>query len=161
MRGTLKVVGLAALVFVWGITLSAFYGSHRLPDRIPTHFDMAGRVTGWGSPGMLWLLPVIVTSVYALMTWVTRFPGAFNYPVAVTAANRPLLQSITCDMIAWLKAELVCLFAFIQWAIVESARAGRSILSPAAIPAAILVIWGTIAWYIVAMRRVARTRPRV
>jgi hypothetical protein len=41
---------------------------------------------------------------------VARFPSAFNFPVGVTAENRPLLEALTLDMIAWLKMEMVCLF---------------------------------------------------
>lgn len=160
MRRTLQVVGVLGLAFAWAITIAALYGPHRLPLRIPVHFDAAGRVNGWGAPGTLWLMPIVATVVYALMAWVTRYPSAFNYPVRVTPATRPRLQALTITMIACLQAEVVCLFAWIQWATVESARRGRSALAPWSILAAILVIWITIGWYVVAMIRISRRAPR-
>jgi len=87
---------------------------------------------------------------------VSQFPSAFNYPVRVTAENRPRLEALTLQMIAWLKTEMICLFAWIQWAIVESARQGRLSVSLAEMPLFILAIFGTIAWHIVAMFRAAR-----
>jgi hypothetical protein len=56
-------------------------------------------------------------------------------------------------MVAWLKVELVCLFAWIQWSIVAAARHGHSGLSLALIPVSILVILGTVVWFIVALLR--------
>lgn len=160
MRRTLQVIGLAALLFVWADTLLALHGAHPLPARIPLHFDSAGHANGWGTPGMLWFMPVVVTVVYALMSWVTRHPQAFNYPVRVTPANRPCLQNLTLTLIAWIQAEIACLFAWIQYATIASARRGGSTLSPRVIFAAILVVWITIGWYVVTMVRTARTPAR-
>jgi hypothetical protein len=58
-------------------------------------------------------------------------------------------------MIAWLKAEVVCLFAWIQVSTIEAARRGLGGLPPALIPVSLVAIFVTVAWYIVAMRRVA------
>lgn len=160
MRKTLQAIAVLGLVFIWADTLVALYGPHPLPPRIPVHYDAAGHVNGWGTPAVLWLLPVIVTVVYALMAWVTRYPSVFNYPVRVTPATRPCLESLTCTMIAWLQAELVGLFAWIQWATIASARRGASALSPWAIPVAILAIWATIGVYIVSVVRTARRGRR-
>lgn len=156
MQKTLNAIAVVALCFTWAITLLALYGSQPLPARIPVHFDAAGHVNGWGSPGMLWLMPAIVTGVFLLMVWVTRRPNAFNYPVRVTPANRPVLQALAIAMVGWIKAEMVLLFAWIQWATIESARRGASAISPWLIPIWILIIWFTIGWYFVAMRRAAR-----
>lgn len=160
MRRTLEIIGIAALLLVWAITLIALYGPHPLPARIPVHFDGAGRVNAWGAPAMLWFMPLTVTLVYALMTWVARYPQAFNYPVRVTPVNRPCLQNLTLSLIAWIKVEIACLFAWIQYATIQSARRGGNTLSPVFILAAILAVWATIAWYVVTMVRSARAAAR-
>lgn len=156
MRKNLEILAPAALLYVWGITVYALYGSGALPDRIPTHFNAAGQPDGWGTPAMLWLLPVVATAIYLLMTLVSRYPGAFNFPVRVTPGNRAQLEGITLDMIAWLKTELLCLFAGIQHQIVQFARRGHGTLSPLFVPAFLVVVFGTVAWHITAMRRVSR-----
>ncbi|MGA3136867.1 MAG: DUF1648 domain-containing protein [Terracidiphilus sp.] len=156
MRRTLEAVSLGALAVLFWVTYHALHGPDRLPARIPTHFDAAGNPNGWGSPSSLLLLPALALAIYLLITVVSQFPSAFNYPVRVTPENRPRLEALTLQMIAWLKTETICLFAWIQWVIVESARQGRLSVSLAEMPLFILAIFGTIAWHIVAMFRAAR-----
>lgn len=159
MRTFLQYAALAALLALWAITAYAVAGPHPLPARIPTHFDLAGKPNGWGTPAMLWLLPAIATVILGLMTLVARRPSVFNYPVRVTPATRPRLQAIALSMIAWLRCELAGLFLWIQYAIIESARAGRNGLSPLFVPITILVVLGTIAWHFRAMFVAARRSP--
>jgi uncharacterized membrane protein len=160
MRKNLEAVSLGALVLLVWITFRAIYGPDRLPDRIPTHFDFAGQPNGWGSPAMLWLFPAVAVGIYLLITLVARFPETFNYPVQVTAENRPRLEALNLSLIAWLKAEILCLFAWIQWMIVVAARQGHNGLPPVLIPVCIVAIFATVGWHIVAMRRAARTASR-
>ena len=157
MRKMLETISLAILAGLAWITWQALYGAEQLPARIAVHFDMAGNPNGWGKPSMLPLMPIIAVVSYLLMTLVARFPSAFNYPVEVTEENRPLLEALTLDMIAWLKTEMVCLFAWIQWSIIEVARQGRGNLSPWLLPVCLLAIFGTTFWFIAAMRRAARS----
>ena len=156
MRRTLESVSLSALVLVWGITFYAINGPNPLPSRIATHFDYAGRVNGWGETSMLWLFPIVASFIYGMMTVVARYPGAFNYPVRVTAENRARLQAAALGMVLWLKAELVCLFTWIQYEIIQSARQGRGTLPNLFVPIVIAGIFGTIIWYFVGMQRASR-----
>jgi uncharacterized membrane protein len=156
MRRILEFVGAGALISLFWITWSAVYGSERLPARIPIHFDLSGQPNGWGSPSALLVLPVVAMLLYLGMTLVAQFPQAFNYPVRVTAQNRPRLQALSLRMIAWIKVEMVCLFAGIQWSIVQGVRQGSFRLSPALVPVSIAVIFGTIIAHIAAMFRAAR-----
>jgi uncharacterized membrane protein len=156
MRKNLEAICLGALgVMVW-ITYRAFHGSSPLPDRIPTHFDLAGNPDGWGSPRTLLLLPAVALGFYLVISIVALFPSAFNYPVRVTAENHARLEELALGMITWLKTELVCLFSWIQWAIIEAVRSGRGTLSPWIMPPVLLVIFGTVGWHIVGMFRASR-----
>ncbi len=155
MRRNLEAIGLVTLTFLAWITYRALYGPTRLPDKIPTHFDLAGNPNAWGSPSTLWLLPVIATAIYGLITLVSLFPSAFNYPVRVTPENRPRLQTLSLEMVAWLKAELVVFFTWLQWCILATVRDGHGRLSPWIVPAFLVLVFGTCIGYIVAMVRTA------
>jgi len=61
------------------------------------------------------------------------------------------------QMVAWIKTEVVCLFTFIQWCVVQSARQGKLVLSPLVVPLFIAAIFITIGWHFVAMFRAARS----
>jgi len=155
MRKALEAAGIAALAVLFWITYSAFKGPERLPDRIPTHFDLAGNPNAWGSPSALLLLPGLAFVIYLAITLVSRFPSAFNFPVRVTPENRPRLEALALSMVTWLKMELVCLFLWIQSSTINSARHQTLGLSPMLLPASLAAVFGTIAWYFVAMRRAA------
>ena len=83
----------------------------------------------------------------------SRNPAVFNYPVRVTPKNRPRLQELALNMIAFLKAETVMLFALIQYQTIDSARNLQSSLPQSLMLTGIAVIFSTIALHIIAMRR--------
>lgn len=155
MRKTLEAVGLIALLVLVWITYQALAGPHPLPDRIPTHFDASGHPNGWGSPAMLILLPVVAIGLYLAITVVSRIPSAFHYPVRVTRVNLPRIQSLTLDMIAWIKTELSCLFAALQWWMIQAARSSEGRLPVLLMPAFLVLIFGTIGGYLFAVIRAA------
>jgi hypothetical protein len=108
----------------------------------------------------MWLLPVFGTLLYAIMTIVARFPGAFNYPVGVTPANRPVLEDLAVRMITWLKAEVMCLFVWILYETLEAARMGQGAIPLSSILLVVVMVIATTGWYVMAMRRAAGTRLR-
>ncbi|MGA2727187.1 MAG: DUF1648 domain-containing protein [Terracidiphilus sp.] len=156
MRKTLEFIGLLALVTLFWFTWSALYSPNRLPDRVPTHFDAAGNPNAWGSPYGMILLPVVATVLYLLVSVVSRFPESFHYPVRTTPQNIARLQTVTLNMVLWLKVEIVCLFALLQWVWIQAARSGDGHLFPMILPFFIAAVFGTIGWSVVAMFRAAR-----
>jgi len=156
MRKFAEVLSLLALTVLAWTTCHALAGPQPLPDHIPTHFDFAGQPNGWGSWHSLLFLPSVALALYILLAVVSRFPSMFNYPVRVTPENRSRLEDLALGMLTWMKAEVLCLFAWIQWAILASARSGRGELPFVLLPVALVVTAGTTGWYIAAMRRTGR-----
>lgn len=159
MRKIAEAIGLAAIIFQLWITRDALYGPNPLPATIPTHFGLDGQPNGWGSSSMLFLLPVISLGTYLLMTVVGLFPVKMNLPVKITEENRPRLQAIARTMVAWIKVEMVSLFAWIQWSIIQAARSPERGFAALPVPAAVGVILATVLCFIVAMQRAAPARP--
>jgi uncharacterized membrane protein len=151
LRKTLEVIGLGTLAVLFWITYRALYGPDPLPDRVPTHFDLAGQPNGWGSPSGLLLLPVVAAALYLLLTVGSQFPASFKFPIRVTAGNRPRLEALSRQMLAWLKVDLVCLFTWIQRSILDGVRQGSFRLFPALMPLFLVVVLGTAVGYVVAM----------
>ncbi len=156
MRKLLEAITLLALGVQISFTILALFGSDRLPERIPIRFDAAGNPNGWGSPAMLLILPAVAVTIYLLFTVVSQFPSAFNYPVRVTVANRLRLQSLALNMIEWVKAEVVVLFAWMQWATIQLARHPQRGLPASMMPVALVAVFATVASYIVAMFKIAK-----
>jgi uncharacterized membrane protein len=157
MRKSIEFVGLGFLVALYYITWSALTGPQRLPDRIPTHFDISGTPNAWGPPSTLWLLPIVGTALYVLITLIAHFPATFNYPVRVTPLSLPRIQDETKNMVSWIKAEIACLFTWIQWTIIQSARGSELRMSAWMIPIFMTVVIGTVCWHLVTIIRIAKS----
>jgi len=159
MRKTMEAICLGLLAVLFWFTYSALNGPERLPDRIPTHYDLSGQPNAWGSPAFLWFLPLVATGVYLLLTVLGSIRyRRYNLPVRVTEANLPFIQDQTILMVAWIKSEILGLFLYMQWSIIQSARDGTFRLSPLLIPVFLLVIFSTVGWQLVALIRGARER---
>ncbi len=153
MKRVLESAAIVAWIVLVYLVVAALYGANKLPAKIPTHFGADGQPNGWGGPESLWMLPIVGTLIALMMTVVTRFPQSFNYPVRVTRENQARLQELALGMIAWLRLEVLCLFAWIEWATIETARQTRLGLPTGLLPASIFVVFGTIGAYIVGMAR--------
>jgi uncharacterized membrane protein len=162
MRKTLEAISLAVLVFQGWITFCALHGPHRLPQSIPIHFDGAGHADDWGSPATLLILSVITVAFYLLFTLLrTRLLEASSSPVEVTEENSARLEELNRDQLAWIKMEVVCLFAGIQWDSIASARQQElSVPVLAQILVPVVVLLATVAWFNVAMRWAGRSAAR-
>lgn len=159
VRKILESIGLGALAALVWITWSALLGPDRLPARIPTHFSLAGRPDDWGSPFVLLLVPALAVAIYLLISAVERSPRSFNlpaFPEHLPARNRPRLKALALDMVAWLKMELACFFAGIQWGSVQEFRHPRDTFPLALMPAALVVIFATAGWFIGSIFRAGR-----
>ncbi|MGA7339933.1 MAG: DUF1648 domain-containing protein [Terracidiphilus sp.] len=156
MRKALEIVSLFALAALLAVTVSAFYGPARLPDRIPTHFNAAGRANAWGSPYMLLVIPLIAATVYVLMTLVSRYPTAFNYPVRVTPQNQQRLEDLALGMTVWLKTEVVSFLAWMQWNVIRLAHHPGPGLSPYLMPLLLVAVFATILFHLSFMLRAGR-----
>lgn len=81
-----------------------------LPARIPVHFNLEGRPTGWGSPHMLWVLlgfQVGVAGVLLSMSnWGRRFPKAVHLGTQrlsdFTPEQRERVWPLLDQMAGWL-----------------------------------------------------------
>lgn len=89
------------------------------------------------------------------MTLGARYPAALHFPVRCTPAARRRLEAVALGMLSWLTAEVVCLFAWIQYQTIQSARRREGAPSRFFLPAVLVVIFGTVLWHLGAMHRVA------
>ena len=156
MRKILELISLAILAALFVVGGFEVFGPNRLPARIPTHFDTSGNANGWSSPSALLLLPLIALGVYVAMTVVSRFPETFNYPVTVTAENRPRLEALALDLLAWMKAEVAILAVAVMWIWLGAIQHPGQAHSPLWVLVFVGAILATAAWFIGATVRQAR-----
>jgi uncharacterized membrane protein len=160
MRKILETISLLTLALLFFMTFRAFYGPNRLPDRIATHFNATGQADGWGSPVALLVFPIMAIGIYLLMTLVSRFPGAFNFPVRVTSQNRHQLEKLALNMIAWLKAEIVVFFTSMSAEANRAARHPDHRFSPFLMPMLLGAVFLTCILHIIAIFRAGSNTSR-
>ncbi len=61
---------------------------NKLPEKIPTHFELNGEPNGFGGKKMLIVLLVVMVAITGLMYLSEMFPKMWNLPVKITDANR-------------------------------------------------------------------------
>lgn len=115
----------------------------QLPERIPMHFNFAGKVDAWGAKSGLLPLIWIGIGSYLLLTIISRFPHIFNYPVAITPENAERQYRNAVSLMRWLKMETMWLMVYITWVIFQVAQGKASSMSSALTPIVLVVIIGT------------------
>lgn len=138
LREALALAGIAFQLWVVGSSWQ------NLPARVPTHYGFSGQADAYGGKSSLLLLPAVTIGLYLLLTVLSRFPQAFNYPLEVTAENRPRLEAIALGMIGWLKAELTWTFAYIEWTTIRQAQGLASGLGWGFLPVSLGVVLATV-----------------
>ena len=66
-----------------------------IPDKIPTHYDFAGNITGYGGKGTIWVLPAMALFLFILITVIEFFPQSWNTGVRVTRRNAAKVYAYT------------------------------------------------------------------
>jgi len=153
MQKYLDAISLAALAVLLAFTGFALYGPYRLPRHIPTHFDPLGHADAWTTPSSFELLPVIAVIVYLVLSVVTAFSWLAKNAAQKNPDGAPGLEVIFLQLITWIKAELLGVFAYIQISSIQSVRhqeLASSWLGWWILLAALLV---TIVWYVAQMLR--------
>ena len=138
----LAIAGLVALCVV------AIHAWSTLPDRFPTHFGFDGKPNGWGGKATLLWLPLVGLATYILLTILVRFPQHFNYAVRITEANAARQYQIACSMLAWLKTEMVWIYAYLEWQIMTLAIAENPTLGIWFLPVSLILVFGTVGFWI-------------
>lgn len=158
MRKTAEILSLASLAALVFITINVFHGPHPLPGRIPIHFDALGHANEWGSPRSILFFLAFAVAMYLLLTIVSRFPSKFNYPVKVTALNRAQLEPLALSLLAWIKAEFLAFFVWMELAMVQAARDPDRGFRPYPLAMFAAMLFATIIGHIIAMFRAAKSR---
>lgn len=109
------LIGIACLIVL------PIYFFNDLPGQIPKHFNALGQVDSYGSRGSIWLLPAIGLVLYTGLTFLNKFPFAFNYPTKVTNENAEKLYTLGTRTVRLLKIIVVLSFAFLNFKTIEIA----------------------------------------
>ncbi len=140
----LEYVAVSAMVFhfiLYAVKWDA------LPETVPIHFGVSGQPDNVGAKNLLLIFPLLGLVLYLLLTFLSRNPHQYNYPWQVTLANAERQYRLARTMIAALKAEVLLIFSYISWGIVQSTEGNPGELGFWFLPLFLALIFGSIGFY--------------
>lgn len=96
----LELFSLLFFLLLWAICIVELV---YLPDIIPIHFDFSGRPDNYGNKYSLIMLPIIISLVAILFTYLCKRPHIFNYPTKITNENAEKQYRTAAQMLRVLK----------------------------------------------------------
>jgi uncharacterized membrane protein len=143
-ENTLILVAGMGLIFSITATISSWPA---LPQRIPSHFNMAGEPDGWSGRSILILLPVVSLTLYLMLTIFSSFPHIYNYPFPITEKNANRQYSLARSLLLAIDVEITWLFAYIQRTSIQVALGHLKGLGPLFIMIFVSIIFFTTGIY--------------
>ncbi|MEI6682064.1 MAG: DUF1648 domain-containing protein, partial [Bacteroidota bacterium] len=146
----IEAAALLGMMFFAGYVL---YNFPHLPDRIPTHFNEAGKADDYGDKSSFLILPGVALFIYTLLTLINRVPHIFNLPVKITPANALHQYTIATRLIRTLKTAIVWLFWYISYSTIIVARDSSKGLGTWFLPLTLSLVFIPIIVYFIAAKR--------
>lgn len=123
----------------------------RLPEKIPLHYNGAGKIDNFGSKWSLWFLYIVTLLMYGFITLTERHPGIWNTGVTVTRNNRDMVYLLLKHLIVTMKAGVTLIFCYLCiWT-----TTGRN-LGVWFLPAVLLITFAPLAYYLIRMARLPK-----
>ena len=119
------IIELIAMILLLSSWIYSIQTYHSLPDIIPTHFDIHGQVDDNGSKGTLFIMPIIFSVVYLLLTILNTKPQSFNFPVKITEENAAIQYQFATRLLRVMNTLIGWTILSICWIINSSARQGN------------------------------------
>lgn len=147
-----KLLNAIAVLSYIGMVVYLFVQYGDLPDQVPVHYNGAGEVDRWGGRGQLFLLPFIGAGLWIGMTVIEKYPHTYNY-VNLTEENAEVQYKNGRRMVNVLKNEILILFSFINIQNIRVATGTAEGLGAFFLPAFLLIVFGSVLFFISRMLR--------
>jgi len=146
----IELIGIVGLIILIGLPI-IYFG--KLPDIIPVHFGFNGQPDGFGTKNVIWMMPVLGGMLYLGMSLLNKHPHIFNYPQKVTEDNAERLYKTATRMMRILNALVACIFAYITFAIIQTALGNHNGLGTMFMIIFLIVILGFTGYFSYKMRK--------
>ena len=142
----LEGLSIGWLAILW---ISVFIFYPQLPEQVPSHINAGGKVDDYSDKLSIITLPAVCTLIWALLTWLNRYPHWFNYTSNITAENAFDKYRSATRMIRVLKLSVVVVFSLIVFIIFRISFTGSDGPGAWLLPVIILVILVPVVYFVV------------
>lgn len=124
-----KWIDIACLLLLVAMTLHISTSWKLLPAQIDTAFALSGQATNTSGKGTLLAVLGVSVFLFLFLSFFSRHPYGFNYPVPVTKKNVKALYRLGSMMMAWIKLLLIALFFNVVFSAIDLALGGNPQIS--------------------------------
>lgn len=142
------LIVLSTIILAFHLIYIAFI-FNKLPNVIPTHFNLNGIPDSYGSKGNLFILIIISIIFYILFMLLTRIPNHYNYLVTITPKNAKRQYQNAVTLVLSLLSEFLILLFYMDYKTVEISLGKASNINFMCL--FILIIFLTLAYFIYKM----------
>ena len=142
------LIVLSTLFLVFHLIYTTFV-FNKLPNTIPTHFNVSGHPDSYGGKGNLFILMFISMAFYIFFMLLSRVPYHYNYLVIITPKNAKRQYKNAVTLLLSLLTEILLLLFYMNYKTVEIALGKASNMNYMSI--FLLVIFLTLAYFIYRM----------
>lgn len=114
-----ELLGMFSIVAIWILVINS-YG--KLPDTIPVHYDLNGKVDRISGKENIFALPIVATILFLGLTILNRFPHHFNYLNKITEETAHRQYTNATKFVRFLKLIVVIIFGLIVWKTIQNAQ---------------------------------------
>ena len=115
----LEAIGYSMLVIYWVMTIVSF---STLPENIPIHYNGLGEVDNYGGKASIFLLPIIGTFLFTILTVLNKNPENFNYNVEINEENAEKQYTNSTKMMRLMKLIVVFIFLMIDYLTIQTSK---------------------------------------
>lgn len=126
--------------------LLTIYYYPQLNDTIPTHFNGKGEADGFGSKAIIWVLGGLSLFTYLTLTYLSRLPHYFNYPVKITEENAKDHYKNALKMTRYLKVFILLSFLYFIWVSIQNGLGHQMNLGTWFTPVFLVIIFSITLW---------------
>lgn len=87
----------------------------RMPEQIPVHWGLNGKIDGWGSRNSIWFLAAMSTGLYILLTIILHHPSIWNTGTTITDENKEWVYQKLAHMLVVLRLIIQLIFFCLLW----------------------------------------------
>ncbi|WP_453990270.1 DUF1648 domain-containing protein [Bacillus nitroreducens] len=145
-----KILEILSILLLVGMYIFIIVNWSEIPNRVPTHFNIAGEPDSWGGKGSILILPIIATFLFKTMFILSKFPHVHNYPVKVTPENAEGLYKASQKMLITTNFFITLFLGIGVWESITVAQ-GKEGLGMWYMIGMLLSIFGTMGYYMYKM----------
>ncbi|WP_299891865.1 DUF1648 domain-containing protein [uncultured Lacinutrix sp.] len=149
---TQKALDIATFGTLLLASIYAIISYSTLPDQVPMHFNLSGKVDDYGNKNTVWVLIILAFGLCYGLFKLNNYPHLFNYPNPITEDNAESQYKSAIKIMSLVNFMMALLFALIIYQIVSLGISGEkktTVWSEYLIYAIVsIMIFGPLIWVI-------------